>query len=169
MEEHEHMAGRYWQTAKSYLDAAKLVHERAPDPNMILPCLYNIGHSLELFLKSHLIVSDGTGANPKSYGHDLEKMWDLDPIKQIRERAKILLFKHRGNDRTAIHMMTFTALEVESSFDSYVVSLSEIFGKESEFALRYPPKFLSAPKPEELLAVLPRLYREKPPLKVLRR
>jgi len=167
MEEFEHMAGRFWQTANAYLNTAKLAYDAEAHPNMLFPCLHNMGHSLELFLKSHLICGNKSTKTIKT--HDLDSLWHKPEISNVRSRAHALLEDYRKDKGIVIHMMTAMTLQDDCTMDDYVSLLSTVFTSDSDYALRYPPKFVTAPEPDELLSVLPRLYRAEPPLEVLRR
>ncbi len=133
-------------------------------------CLHNIGHSLELYLKSHLVVLDGPGTDPKKYSHHIRDMWNDDRLEHIRQKAISLLEDSRRPKGIVIHMMTAMEFSREKTMDSYIELLSEQFSNASNYALRYPPdSIVKVPDPKELLYVLPKLYHREPPLDVLRR
>lgn len=168
MNEYEEMAGRFWNAAKSYLSAAIIIEQADEMPSLIVPCMQNTGHSLELFLKAHLIKKTKSTRTIRT--HNLEKLWQDSRMDEIRSSAELILNQHRDNKKKPYlhHITQIVEMKAEKNIDEYVRTLSSVFSEKSDYALRYPQKLTIIPSPNELLVTLQRLYELNPPLTCLR-
>lgn len=136
--------GKFLVAAHSYLFSAYVLRnspewKRNARP-LVRPCLHLLGHGIELLLKFPIIANSGK-ADAKDLGHDLYALWNDPRVGQVRGLC-ILTGQwvwERGQSSGEWPSDDFSR-DPTQVLDAEVSALSQLHGKSSGHALRYPTR-----------------------------
>lgn len=138
MSEHSHR--KYAVIARRYLEGAKTLIEASPQRQRVLqlPTLMLTSHGLEVMLKGCLLLNGLTDSKVRSYGHKIDKMWELDEAAALRWHLVDAALTVTKEQRAIGYYVGIPEDgEVVRSIETYVSDLARLHGG-GKYPLRYP-------------------------------
>lgn len=141
-------------TAKSYLLAAEILwkrHKTEPLP-LIAPISQCLALGVELFLKARLMERGSSADEVRTqYQHDIYRLWRAPEFDALRANAELVALQC-----AKVKPPPFADPAV-LTVDRTIESLGQLYGRETDFALRYPTGSVVVPYPQPLLWVMAEL------------